>query len=125
MISLRNAPPQQKFRWAATGVVGFVTVYLAGAAALGYNGGDHDEFREGHAVDTLTALFHGMTAAFAGSGLLLTAHGTPLRTRWFWSLLMLGFLFFGLDDMLQIHEEVVAPSTKICAIRVCSVTGTT
>ena len=72
MISSREGPPKREFRWAATAVTGFVTLYVAGAFVVGYDGGDHEQFREGQAVDTMTALFHGMTATLAGMCLLLT-----------------------------------------------------
>ena len=101
----RGAHPHPGFGWTVLAVITFVECFLVVAVVVGAGDGRYAEFREGHSVGVLTALFHGMTAALAWACLMISWRNGRPRSRWFWTLMTIGFLFFGLDEMLEFHER--------------------
>lgn len=100
-----GAHPHPGFGWTVLAVITFVVSFLVVAIMLGADDDRYAEFREGHSVGVLAALLHGMTAALAWASLLAGWQQGRPRSTGLWALLSLGFLFFGLDEMLQFHER--------------------
>lgn len=64
----------------------------------------HAEFKEHGMVTALSAVLIAMTGGFAGLCFYLRHEGKGWG-RYFWLLTAVGFLFFSLDELLEIHEK--------------------
>lgn len=93
--------------WTVWRHVTFVLLFVCAYIAIAYlSGGDrHPDhyFKEGRAIDVMSALFLTMAGSFAWACFLLGGQLSNER-RLFWILLAIGFLFVALDEMLEFHE---------------------
>ncbi|MCM8811653.1 MAG: hypothetical protein NC910_01205 [Candidatus Omnitrophica bacterium] len=83
-----------------------VILYVAAAILLGPPGRpEHHFHHEQGYVTVLSALLLAMASGFAGASFLLEQNPTG-RSRLFWSLAFLSFLYLSFDELLEFHERM-------------------
>jgi hypothetical protein len=107
--SLARAMTQRREpQFAAWWAVGFFGLYVAVYLLLCILGGTEDQphryFREGNAVDTMSAAFLYMAFCFAMACAILYKNGSWWG-RLFWILTALACLFLAIDELWQFHER--------------------